>query len=125
MSALLARLEAGLRDAVPTGLQVNTPPTGRLPHILNVSVAGVEGEALLLALRGVAVSSGSACASASLEPSHVLLALGRRPEEARAALRFSLGRDNTAEEVDAVVVEVAAAVRQLRGTAHGGGPAPR
>lgn len=114
MAGLLTRLESGLHAAVPTGLWTNTPPTHRLPHILNVSVAGVEGEALLLALRGVALSSGSACASASLEPSHVLLALGRTPEQARAALRFSLGRFSTEEEVDAVVAEVAEAVTRLR-----------
>ena len=114
LTALVLRLERGLRDAIPEGLLWNSPAGGRLPHILNFSVTGVPGEALLLALRGVAVSSGSACASASLEPSHVLLALGRRPEEARAALRFSVGRFNTEAEVDTVVEEIRRVVEGLR-----------
>ncbi|MCA9754358.1 MAG: cysteine desulfurase [Candidatus Eisenbacteria bacterium] len=114
IATLLERLERGIRERLPDGVLWNTPESGRLPHILNFSVTGVEGEALLLAMRNVAVSSGSACASASLEPSHVLLALGRSPAEARAALRFSLGRFNTEEEVDRVIDEVGTVVGTLR-----------
>ena len=114
IATLLERLERGIRERLPDGVLWNTPESRRLPHILNFSVTGVEGEALLLAMRNVAVSSGSACASASLEPSHVLLALGRSPAEARAALRFSLGRFNTEEEVDRVIDEVGTVVGTLR-----------
>jgi cysteine desulfurase len=109
-TALLARLEGTVR---------NTPARERTPHVLNLSFRGLEGEALLLGLRKVALSSGSACASASLEPSHVLLALGRSPAEARSALRFSLGRFNTAEEVDIVIEEVCQLVGDLRALRQG------
>lgn len=86
----------------------------RLPGNLNLSFAGVEGEALLMGIRDVAVSSGSACTSASLRPSHVLKALGVPDELAHASIRFGLGRSNTEEEVDYTVEAVAAAVRRLR-----------
>jgi cysteine desulfurase len=86
----------------------------RLPGNLNLSFAGVEGEALLMGIRDVAVSSGSACTSASLRPSHVLKALGVPDELAHASIRFGLGRWNTEEEVDYTVAAVAAAVRRLR-----------
>jgi cysteine desulfurase len=113
IESLRDRLESELLGRVD-GVVRNTPATGRAPHILNLSFQGLEGEALLLGLRQVALSSGSACASASLEPSHVLLALGRTPAEARSALRFSLGRFNTAAEVDAVIEEVCRLVGDLR-----------
>ncbi|MCA9728567.1 MAG: aminotransferase class V-fold PLP-dependent enzyme, partial [Candidatus Eisenbacteria bacterium] len=113
VAALRDRLETALLERIPQVLR-NTPEIGRAPHILNLSFPGLEGEALLLGLRQVAVSSGSACASASLEPSHVLLALGRTPTEARSALRFSLGRFNTAEEVETVIEEVVRLVESLR-----------
>jgi cysteine desulfurase len=86
----------------------------RLPGNLNLSFAGVEGEALLMGIRDVAVSSGSACTSASLRPSHVLKAIGVPDELAHASIRFGLGRWNTEEEVDYTVAAVAAAVRRLR-----------
>jgi cysteine desulfurase len=86
----------------------------RLPGNLNLSFAGVEGEALLMGLKDVAVSSGSACTSASLRPSHVLKALGVSDELAHASIRFGLGRGNTEEEVDYTVGAVRAAVRRLR-----------
>ena len=86
----------------------------RLPGNLNVSFAGVEGEALLMGLKDVAVSSGSACTSASLRPSHVLKALGVSDELAHASIRFGLGRTNTAEEVDYTIRAVKAAVKRLR-----------
>jgi len=87
---------------------------GRLPGNLNLSFQGVEGEALLMGLKDVAVSSGSACTSASLQPSHVLKAIGVPDDLAHASIRFGLGRPNTAEEVDFTVGAVAAAVRRLR-----------
>jgi cysteine desulfurase len=86
----------------------------RLPGNLNFSFAGVEGEALLMGLKDIAVSSGSACTSASLRPSHVLKALGVPDELAHASIRFGLGRTNTAEEVDYAIGAVAATVRRLR-----------
>ena len=86
----------------------------RLPGNLNLSFAGVEGEALLLGLKDVAVSSGSACTSASLQPSHVLKAIGVPDDLAHASIRFGLGRPNTAEEVDFTIGAVASTVRRLR-----------
>src|SRR5262249_33613364 len=86
----------------------------RLPGNLNVSFAGVEGEALLMGIRDVAVSSGSACTSASLRPSHVLKALGVPDDLAHASIRFGLGRGNTAEEVDFTIEAVEKTVKRLR-----------
>ena len=89
----------------------------RLPGNLNLSFAGVEGEALLLGIKNVAVSSGSACTSASLQPSHVLKALGVPDDLAHSSIRFGLGRGNTAEEVDYTAEAVIQTVRRLRETA--------
>jgi cysteine desulfurase len=89
----------------------------RLPGNLNLSFAGVEGEALLLGIKDVAVSSGSACTSASLQPSHVLKALGVPDELAHSSIRFGLGRGNTTEEVDYTAEAVVRTVRRLRETA--------
>jgi cysteine desulfurase len=86
----------------------------RLPGNLNLSFVGVEGEALLMGLKDVAVSSGSACTSASLQPSHVLKAIGVPDDLAHASIRFGLGRPNTAEEVDFTIGAVAATVKRLR-----------
>jgi cysteine desulfurase len=86
----------------------------RLPGNLNLSFAGVEGEALLMGLRDIAVSSGSACTSASLRPSHVLKAIGVPDDLAHSSLRFGLGRWNTEEEVDFTIGAVEAAVHRLR-----------
>jgi cysteine desulfurase len=93
---------------------LNGHPTQRLPGNLNLSFAFVEGEALLIALRDVAVSSGSACTSASLEPSYVLQALGIGDELAHSSLRFGLGRFTTGEEIDFAIDAVVRAVRSLR-----------
>jgi cysteine desulfurase len=89
----------------------------RLPGNLNLSFAGVEGEALLMGIRDVAVSSGSACTSASLRPSHVLKALGVPDDLAHASIRFGLGRSNTAEEVDFTIEAVERTVKRLRAMA--------
>jgi len=82
---------------------------------LNVSFAYVDGEALMMAMRDVAVSSGSACTAADPEPSHVLTAMGLDEEMARASLRFGLGRFTTEEEIDFAIAAVAEAVERLRG----------
>jgi len=112
--ALRRRLEEGLLAV--EGVELNGHPTRRLPKLVNVTVKGADGEALLLAmdLLGVAVSSGSACSAGSLEPSHVLLAIGRTPLEARASLRFSLGRFTTEEEVDRALEAFREAVHRAR-----------
>ncbi|WP_114314049.1 cysteine desulfurase family protein [Thermus caldifontis] len=112
--ALRRRLEAGLLSL--EGVELNGHPDRRLPKLVNVTVKGADGEALLLAmdLLGVAVSSGSACSAGSLEPSHVLLAIGRSPKEARASLRFSLGRYTTEAEVDRAVEAFREAVARAR-----------
>ena len=86
----------------------------RLPGNLNVSFGNVDGEALLLAMGNLAVSSGAACTSTDPEPSHVLRALGFSDDEARSSLRFGLGRFNDAADVDFAVQRVVEAVRKLR-----------
>ena len=93
---------------------INGHPTNRLPGNLNVSFAYVEGESLLMGIGDIAVSSGSACTSASLEPSYVLRALGVGEELAHSSIRFGLGRFNTDEEVDFTINKVAEAVNKLR-----------
>ena len=115
VSALRDRLIGAIRERVP-GAKLNGHPVERLPNNANFSFPGVEGEPLLLGLdlAGVAASSGSACTAASLEPSHVLLALGMRSDLARASLRLTLGPDNTAEEVDYAVESIASLVAKLR-----------
>ncbi|WNZ23181.1 IscS subfamily cysteine desulfurase [Leptolyngbya sp. NK1-12] len=97
------------------GIQLNGHPTQRLAGNLNISVAGVDGQALLLGLQPfVAVSSGSACTSAKIEPSHVLNALGIEPELAFASVRFGIGRFNTLEEIDRVAAGFIETVQSLR-----------
>lgn len=116
-----ARIQA-LRDKLIAGLlalpevKLNGHPTQRLPGNANVSVRYVEGESLILSLdmQGIAVSSGSACTSGSLEPSHVLLAMGLTHEEAHGSLRLTLGIDNTEEDVDYVLSAMPAIVERLR-----------
>jgi cysteine desulfurase len=86
----------------------------RAVNNLNLSLDGIEAEALLMAIRDIAVSTGSACTSATLEPSHVLRALGIDSARAHSSLRFGLGRFNTVDEIDYVIERVAASVTQLR-----------
>lgn len=96
-------------------VHLNGHPIQRLPGCLNISIAGVDGAALLLGLQSVvAVSSGSACSTAKPSPSHVLTALGHSPELAYASLRFGIGRFNTAREIDRVAQQVIVTVRLLR-----------
>jgi cysteine desulfurase len=106
------RLWAGLREL--EAVHLNGDWENRVPHNLNVSFAYVEGESLMMALKDIAVSSGSACTSASLEPSYVLRALGRSDELAHSSIRFSLGRFTTAEEIDYAVSLIREKVAQLR-----------
>jgi cysteine desulfurase len=120
MAAEALRLRR-LRDRLYNGLTsrlenvlLNGDWEHRLPGNLNLSFAGVHGEALLMALKTIAVSSGSACTSASVEPSYVLRALGVSDDLAHASLRFGLGRYNTEEEVDYTIDEVARQVARLR-----------
>jgi cysteine desulfurase len=113
VGALRDRLKDGILARID-GVTVNGALEPRLPGNLNVSFAGVEGEALLMSLRDVAVSSGSACTSGSLAPSYVLRALGVSDALAHASIRFGLGRFNTAEEVDYVLDVLAAKVKRLR-----------
>ena len=122
-SADAARLRA-LRDrlwsalSAADGIHLNGPTQPRLPNNLNVRVDDVHGESLLKAIAGdVAVSSGAACATASAEPSHVLRALGLSDDEARASIRFGLGRFNTDPEIDAAAAIVTDNVRHLRRSA--------
>ena len=97
------------------GIYLNGHPTQRLPGNLNISVAGVDGNALLLALRPtVALSSGAACSSAKIEPSHVLKALGRSESLAYAALRFGIGHNNTVEQIDRVAMATIETIQSLR-----------
>lgn len=114
LSALRDRLIAGLLSIPQTVL--NGDPLQRLPGNVNVSFAGIAGESLLLLLdeAGICASSGSACASGSLEPSHVLLAIGRSPRLASASLRLTLGRGTTDEDVDTLLAVIPAAVARLR-----------
>ncbi len=111
--ALRERLRNGIQSQV-TDTYVNGSMEHRLPGSLNISFAYVEGEAMLMGLKDVAVSSGSACTSASLEPSYVLRAVGVEEEMAHTSIRFGLGRFNTEEEVDYVVKLVVGKVNKLR-----------
>jgi len=95
-------------------LYINGSMTARVPHNLNLSFNYVEGESLIMALKDLAVSSGSACTSASLEPSYVLRALGRNDELAHSSIRFSFGRFTTEEEIDYAASKVCEAVNKLR-----------
>ncbi|GBD36484.1 Cysteine desulfurase IscS [bacterium HR36] len=107
------RLWQGIREGLD-GVRLNGHPVQRLPNNLNVSFAGVKGEALLLAMKDVAISTGSACTTARLGPSHVLKAIGLDDELADASVRFGLGRFNTEEEIEWVIGQVIDTVRRLR-----------
>jgi cysteine desulfurase len=113
----LIALRERLRDGIMSQLDevyINGHPIQRLPGNLNMSFAYVEGESLLMGLKEIAVSTGSACTSASLEPSYVLKAIGVTDELAYSAIRFGLGRFNTDEEIDYTVNRVVEEVRRLR-----------
>jgi cysteine desulfurase len=115
ISALRDTLERGLLERVRDS-RGNGGGAPRTPNTTNITFSGIEGEALVIALdlKGLACSTGAACSSGALEPSHVLTAIGLPPEEARASLRFSLGRHTTPAEVDFALQVVPVAVEQLR-----------
>jgi cysteine desulfurase len=115
VSALRDKLQQGLLHSVPQS-RVNGSASLRTPNTTNLVFPGIEGEALLIALdlNGLACSTGAACSSGAVEPSHVLTGIGLPPEDARASLRFSLGRHTTEEEIEFALRVVPAAVEQLR-----------
>ena len=117
VGALRDRLASGLQELLP-GALLNGHPTQRLPNNVNVSLPGVEAEPLLMGLdlAGVCASSGSACSTGSLEPSHVLTALGRTAEIARSSLRFTLGRKSSAEDVETLLKVLPDLVGRLQRT---------
>ena len=112
LSVLRDKLIDGVLGGLDTAV-LNGHSTKRLPHTANISFPYVEGESLLMAMKQVALSSGSACTSASLEPSYVLKALGRGDDLAHSSIRFGLGRFNTEEEVDYVIDKIVRAVQHL------------
>jgi cysteine desulfurase len=115
IAVLRDRLESAVLDRIPdTG--VNGKGAGRVPNTTNIYFDGIDGEALVIALdlAGFAVSTGSACSSGAVTPSHVLTAMGLPAERARASIRFSLGASNTAEQVDALANALEHAVARLR-----------
>jgi cysteine desulfurase len=122
MAALGERLRAGLIEAVP-GTSLNGGVERRLAAIVNVCFPGVDGEAVLHELdrEGVTVSTGSACSAASPGPSHVLIAMGRSPEEAHASVRFSLGESNDTEDVERILAVTPRVVERLRALAGSAG----
>jgi cysteine desulfurase len=115
MSDLRDRLEQGICCAVE-GVRVNAADATRVPNTSNQLFEGIEGEGFVIAmdLKGISVSTGAACSSGATEPSHVLTAMGLSGDEARGSIRFSLGKQNTAEEVDEVLVQVPGVVAKLR-----------
>jgi len=116
-SARLLNLRERLRQGIMGQLdhvEVNGHPSERLPGNMNLSFGFVEGEGLMMGIKDIAVSSGSACTSASLEPSYVLKALGADDERAHSSIRFGIGRFNTEEEIDFVIRDVVRAVNHLR-----------
>ena len=113
LTRLRDRLEKELTAALDTS-KVNGHPTRRLPHISNISFGFVEGEGLMMAIKDIACSSGSACTSASLEPSYVLKGLGVGDELAHSSLRLSMGRGTTDEQIDFAIKQITFAVNRLR-----------
>ena len=124
VAALRDRLEEGILRRVP-GVRVNGDRGRRLPTTANLCFDRVEGEALVIALdlKGVACSTGAACSSGTVEPSHVLVAIGRSPEEARSSVRFSLGRFTTDDDIDYTLEVLPAVVERFRSvTPHANKP---
>jgi cysteine desulfurase len=122
IAPLRDRLRDGLSAAIPH-IKINGHPVDVLPNTLNVSFPGAEGEAILLSmdLMGIEASTGSACASGSLEPSHVLMALGVGPELAHGSIRFSLGWGITADEIDYIIKTLPPIISRLRAMSSIGG----
>jgi cysteine desulfurase len=116
LNQLTDKLRQGLREGIDY-IHENSDPETSLPGTLNISFEYIEGESLILRLdmEGICVSTGSACTSGSMEPSHVLAALGLPPKLAQGTVRFSLGKDNTEAEIDAVIEKLPKVVEQMRG----------
>ena len=116
---LTTRLWEGIQEKV-SQVSLNGPERDRLANTLNVSFADAAGEGLMMGLdlAGIAVSTGSACAAGSIEPSHVLLALGRDEAAAKSAIRFSVGRDTTEQEIDRVLEVLPNIVERVRAAAR-------
>jgi cysteine desulfurase len=119
LKALRARFWEGIRDL--PGVSINGDESARLPGALNIAFPGVEGDALMLSMVDLAVSSGSACTSESIEPSYVLRAMGLSDDLAHSSLRFSFGRFTQPEDVEHAIVTVRHAVEKLREPAHATG----
>jgi cysteine desulfurase len=115
MAAQRDRLQSAVLGSVESA-GVNGDGASRVPNTTTIYFDYIEGEALVIALdlKGLAVSTGAACSSGAIEPSHVLTAMGLRPDRARASLRFSLGKQNTADDVEFAIQLVSAAVERLR-----------
>ncbi len=113
LKAMRDRLWEGLHAGID-GISINGSMEHRLPHNLNVSIVGVEGTALLMAIRDIAVSSGAACNSENLKPSHVLVAIGVPDDAMHTSIRLGLGRFNTEEEVEYVIERLCSEVKRLR-----------
>jgi cysteine desulfurase len=109
------RLEQGLLERVPHAW-VNSASAPRVPNTANLTFPFIEGESMVIALdlKGIACSTGAACSSGALEPSHVLLALGLAPEDARATLRLSLGHQTTSDEIDFALETIPPVIERLR-----------
>ena len=116
LNQLTGKLRQGLHEGIDY-IHENSDPENSLPGTLNISFEYIEGESLILRLdmEGICVSTGSACTSGSMEPSHVLAALGLQPRLAQGTVRFSLGKDNTEAEIDEVIEKVPKVVEQMRG----------
>ena len=115
MAAMRDRLQQGILARVEEA-GINGDDAPRVPNTTNIHFDYIDGEAMVIALdlKGLAVSTGAACSSGAIEPSHVLLAMGRRPDHARASIRFSLGRQTVAEDIDFALGLVAEVVARLR-----------
>jgi cysteine desulfurase len=115
MSALRDRLQRGILAQVEDA-SVNGEGTPRVPNTTNMVFDHIDGESMVISLdlKGLAVSTGAACSSGAIEPSHVLTAMGLRPDQARASIRFSLGKQNTAEEIDLALALVPETITRLR-----------
>jgi len=117
VAALRDRLEAGVRR-MASGARLNGHRARRLPNTLNLTLPGLRGESLVVALdqHGIALSSGSACKTGSPEPTHVLLAMGRTPEAAHCAVRFSLSSWTSAEEIDVAIAALGRVLEEMETT---------
>jgi cysteine desulfurase len=115
LAALRARLEEGLLERIPYA-KVNGLHAPRTPNTTNLTLPFVEGESMVIALdlKGIACSTGAACSSGAVEPSHVLMAIGLAPEDARATLRLSLGHQTTEEEIDFALDTIPPVIDRLR-----------